>query len=206
MDPVKRRLEILDLQMAPRHLIDVCSERMPLLLPTLALILGILLQSFINGSRFMWFGVLIGAPLILMWRGPHRSMHLACVMVLALGSLRLACYTHLPDTDISNVVRDQDTPATLTGTISNTPKLVKADWVYASQQPIAPGQSFDLQVDGPYSGTIGVYAAEPIHNLTLGTRITLHGRVGRFTLAPNPGQFDLAKHQARRNCFVTAFV
>ena len=179
---------------------------MPLLMPVLSFLLGILLQSFMAGSRFMWLGVLMGSPLILMWRGPHRFMRLACVMVLALGSLRLACYTHLPDTDISNVVTDQATLATLTGTISNTPRLVKADWAYASQHPAAPGQSFDLQVEAPYSGTIGVYASDPIPDLTLGTRITLHARIGRFTSAPNPGQFDLAEHQARRNCFVTAFV
>ncbi|NQV36017.1 MAG: hypothetical protein HQ515_25215, partial [Phycisphaeraceae bacterium] len=131
MDPVKRRIEALDQQSAPRHPMDVCAERMPLLMPVLSFILGILLQSFITGSRFIWLGILIGSPLILMWRGPHRFMRLACVVVLALGGLRLACYTHLPDTDISNVVTNQDVPATLTGTISTRPELVKADWVYA---------------------------------------------------------------------------
>ena len=206
MDPVKRCIEILDQQIAPRHPMDVCAERMPLLMPVLSFLLGIWLQFFIAGSRFMWLGVLLGSPLILLWRTPRRFMRLACIAVLALGGLRLACYTHLPDTDISNVVTDQDAPATITGTISTRPELVKADWVYASEQPMAPGQSFDLQVQAPYSGTIRVYATDPIPNLTLGTQITLHGRIGRFTPAPNPGQFDLAEHQARRNCFVTAFV
>ncbi len=206
MDPVKRRLELLDLQLTPRHPIDVCSERMTLLMPSLSLILGILLESFLTSSRHVWLAVLIGSPLVLIRRGPHRFVVLACVMAMALGGLRLACYTHLPGTDISNGVTDQDTPATLTGTISNTPRLIKTDWVYASQLPQTPGQSFDLQMEDPYCGTVRVYATEPIPALTLGTHITVHGRVSRFAPAPNPGQFDMAAHQARRNCFVTAYV
>ncbi|MCP4453401.1 MAG: DUF4131 domain-containing protein, partial [Planctomycetes bacterium] len=206
MDPVKRRLEILDLQLTPRHPVALCAERMPLLMPAISLILGILLESCVQGPRYIWFGILLGAPLVLRHRGPHRFAALACVMVMALGGLRLACYTHLPDTDISHLVTDQDTPATLTGTVSNTPRLVQTDWVYASQLPRAPSQSFDLQMEAPYSGTVSVYAIEPVPDLTLGTRITVHARLSRLTRAPNPGQFDMAAHQARRNYFVTAYV
>ncbi len=206
MDPVAKRLELLDLQLSPRHPIDVCSERMPLLMPSLSLILGMLLESFLTGPTHAWLAVLIGSPLILIRRVRHRFAILACVMAMALGGLRLACYTHLPDTDISNWVTDQDTPATFTGTVSNTPRLIKTDWAYASQHPQTPGQSFDLQVENPYSGTVRVYAIIPIPDLTVGTRITVHGRISRFSPAPNPGQFDMAAHQARRNCFVTAYV
>ncbi|MCF7975473.1 MAG: DNA internalization-related competence protein ComEC/Rec2 [Phycisphaerae bacterium] len=207
MDSVKRQLEALDSQLTPPDHLALCSRRIPLLLPVLSLILGVLMQSFLQGSRVGWLGLLLASPLALLYRGPHRFMGLACVTVLALGGLRLACFTSLPTRDISHAVpTNQDIPATLTGRISTVPKLVETEWEYGSQQPMAPGQSFDLKLEDHYSGTIRVYVTEPMPDLTIGTRIRLHGRVSRVTPALNPGQFDLATHLARRNCFVTAFV
>ncbi len=206
MDPVKRRLEILETQLVSRPPLDILSERIPLLLPAMCLVLGIVIQSFMVWPKSVWLGLMIGSPAFLLSHRPHRFMLLACATTMALGSLRLITYTHLPSTDISYAVLDQETPATLTGRIISTPKLTRTDWEYASFYPTAPGQSFDLAVEGDYTGIVRVYAAEPIDPLTLGTRITLHGRVSRFSPAANPGQFDMAKHEARRNCFVTAFI
>jgi len=206
MDPVRLRLKTLDSQLASPHPIDACSKRIPLLLPVLSLILGILIESLLQWHRFTWLGLFISGAFILICRGTHRFFALACVMMFVLGGLRLACYTQLPYTEISLGITEQDMPATVTGRISTCPKLVETDWHYASQLPAKPGQSFDLRVEGQVSGTIRVYVTEPVPGLSIGTRITLNGRLGRFKPAPNPGQFDVATHMARKNCFVTAFV
>ena len=206
MDPVRLRLKNIDSQLASPHPIDTCSKRIPLLLPALSLILGILTECMLQQHRLVWLALLASGALVLLYRGTYRFVALACITMFALGALRLACYTQLPYSDISQGVTEQDMPAAITGRISTTPKRVETDWQYASQLPNEPGQSFDLSVEGKHSGTIRVYVAEPVPGLSIGTRITLNGRLGSFKPASNPGQFDAAQHMARQNCFVTAFV
>jgi hypothetical protein len=113
------------------------------------------------------------------------------------------------------VTNNGSMPATIRGVIVTKPYIEKnPDWKFARFKPTDPTSSFYLKLTeaktvsgwAKVSGTVRVQVDGPVLDLKAGDCIQAYCRLDRFGPSTNPGQFDMARHLAGRNVFISASV
>jgi competence protein ComEC len=119
------------------------------------------------------------------------------------------------DNDNSVANENEAKLATIRGTIITESYIQDySEWKFARFKPTDPSSSFYLKLceiettDGwaEVKGNIRVQIDEPVMDLKAGDYVQIYCRLDRFKGPTNPGQFDIAKHLARKNIFVVASV
>ena len=219
----------IDRQLAGTNLLKRIISTCPLVFVAIGLIAGILIQSFLHESWFLWFWLillilcLIVAILFFVAQikgklsayTPVLLGSCALVCFLCLGAVRLINFHQPKPNDIRNLIADEPKLATIRGMILTEPYINKnLNWKFARFKPGGPSSSFYLKIaeveatDGwtKVTGIVRVYVSEPVLDLKVGDYMQAYCRLDRFDPPTNPGQFDTAKYLARRNIFIAAFV
>ncbi len=225
MDEIKRKLELIDRQLARRRLHTRVISICPLVFVAVGLCAGILVQSIVGESVSFWTTMLIlfavATPLLFLAqrlsgvRFQYVTAYLALACFACLGAVRLTTYGKPAANDIRLSIGDQRKLATIRGLIVTQPYTnAHRDWQFAQFRPTKPGASFYLNIDHvetasawvQVQGRIRVEVDEPAVDLLVGNRIQAYCWLERFGPPTNPGQFDSAGYLARRNIFVGASV
>lgn len=223
MDDIKRKLALIDSQLAGRadfHKKIISTT--PLLFAAVGLITGILIQSILDYSIWLWLIPLAGsaAAAIVLFAvrkesPPQVFAYAACACFVCLGAIRLATFTHAKPNDVRNFVTDERKLATMRGLVVTKPYVSQnRQWEFARFTYTDPTSSFYLKINqvqtvtgwAAVTGTVRVQVDEPVLDLKEGDCIQAYCWLDRFGGSTNPGQFNTAKHLARRNIFVAASV
>jgi competence protein ComEC len=225
VDLIKKKLELIDwkLSLGPGYVVRQIIDTAPLVLPAVAIIIGIFLQNTIKLPILFWLvpAIFSAAAAIIYIAIKRTKSNLYAIALLAflcsisLGAIRLSSYRYLPDSDISNLVKVERTLATIRGTIITEPYTSdNNDWVFSKFKFTDPGSSFYLKITGAegktgwfdVSGTVRVQVAEPVIDLTAGDNVQMYCWLEKIQPPTNPGQFDFAKKLSENNIFITAAV
>ena len=231
MDEIRRKLALIDEQLAPGGLRRRLVSTAPLFFPALGLIAGIVLQdrllrpsSGFDPSLPFWLwlivlSILMGAAGIYLIR--HRRdlqpQMLAYGILLGftcLGAIRLLAYEKSDPRDIRRLVGQDRVLATIAGRVLTQPYQEPQDWCFAQLVPADPSSAFYLRLDRietpagwqPVAGTIRMQVDEPVPNLRIGDSIQAYCWLHRFEEPTNPGQFNFARYLRLRNVFIGASV
>jgi len=230
MDPIQRKLDLIDKQLAGgegfhKRIITTA----PLVFAAVGLIVGIVLQDILSPSadlsRLAWLwaslpGLCSAAAVVLFTvhnghSQPRPAAYMALACFVCLGAIRVISFNSLEPNDIAGFVANDSRLARIRGVVITEPHIERhIDWAFARFQPTDPASSFYLKlteakaVDGwvPAGGTVRVQVDGPVLDLKAGDYIEAYCLLERFKPATNPGQFDTARHLARRNVFVAASV
>ncbi len=227
MDDIRRKLEIIDSQLAGGRLAILHKQIVstaPLLFAAVGLILGILIQNTLHTSQLFWLillaicatGTIIS---FVVRRIPFNNQfitaYLALLCFLCLGAMRLISFERPGRDDICNFIGDEKTLATIRGVIITKPYIDREqNWEFARFMHTDPASSFYLKVkevetaDGwvKTSGIVRVQVAESVLDLKAGDYIQAYCWLDRFKGATNPGQFDIARYLAKKGVFVAASI
>lgn len=224
MDEIRRKLELIDSQLAGRNLHGRIISTCPLVFVAVGFIAGILMQSLLSlpvPVGFVLLGLLAAAtvPVFFIPRlscvSRYVTAYLALSCFVCLGAIRLTQYSRPQPDDIRHLVSDERKLATIHGRIVTDPYVNRyAGWKFARFKPTEPGSSFYLKlseveaVSGwvEVTGTICVRVDEPVTDLKAGDEIQAYCWLERFEPPTNPGQFDTAGYLAARNVFIAASV
>ncbi|MBN2272406.1 MAG: ComEC family competence protein, partial [Sedimentisphaerales bacterium] len=232
MDPIQRKLELIDRQLAGGDFHKRIITTAPLVFAAVGLILGIILQQAFSGppgggdpARFPWGWVLLLAFCSLAaialftankkYSRPLVIAYAALVCFVCLGAIRMISFKHPAPDDIQKLVGSNPKLAQVRGVIITDPYVERHEqWAFARFKPTDPTSSFYLKlseaetVDGwaKVRGTVRAQVDAPILDLKPGDYIEAYCLLDRFKPATNPGQFDTAAHLARRNIFVAASI
>jgi len=233
MDDIQRKLALIDQQLAGRNLHRQIISTCPLVFIAVGLIAGILIQSTLLGTRFLWLWLILLALLTaatvfffiiqqsfsnhhsLLTTHQYATAYLALACFVCLGAIRLISFHQPKPNDIHNLVADVPELATIRGLIVTEPYVNKnRNWEFARFKFTDPATSFYLKlnevetIDGwaKAAGTVRVQVDEPVLDLKDGDYIQAYCRLDRFSPPTNPGQFDVAKYLARKNVFIAASV
>jgi len=225
MDEIKRKLELIDRQLARRPFHERAVGTCPLAFVAAGLCSGIILQSKLDASVSIWFALLVlsAAAAVLFFaiqrlfrvNGKYVIAYLALSCFACLGAIRLTDYGRAAPNDIRNYVREQRKLATIRGAVVTDPHINRfPDWEFARFRHADPTTDFYLKIDriettagwAPARGTIRVYVDEPVLDLQAGDEIQAYCWLDRFGPTTNPGQFDTAAYLAGRNVFIGASV
>ncbi|KPK43821.1 MAG: hypothetical protein AMJ65_04740 [Phycisphaerae bacterium SG8_4] len=225
MDEIRRKLALIDRQLAGRQFHTRAVSTCPLVFVAVGLIAGILAQNRFNLSISTWSVVLgsLGAATVLLFvvqqfsgaRCQYITAYLALGCFACLGAIRLTQYHAPAVNDIRNCVTDQRKLATVRGRIITEPYVNEySGWKFARFKPGEPSTSFYLRVSEvetisgwiPVTGVVRMQVGEPVSDLQVGDDIQAYCWLDRFKPPANPGQFDSAAHLARRNVLLGASV
>jgi competence protein ComEC len=233
VDDIQHKLALIDRQLAGRNLHRQIISTCPLVFIAVGLIAGILIQSTLLGTRFLWLWLIllflltaatIAFFIIQQSSSNHHSLltspqyaiaYLALACFLCLGAIRLISFHQPKPNDIRNLVADERKLATIRGLIVTEPYINKnQNWKFARLKFTDPTTSFYLKlsevesVDGwaKAPGTVRVQVDEPVLDLKVGDYIQAYCWLDRFSPPTNPGQFDTAKYLARKNVLIAASV
>jgi len=236
MDDIKRKLALIDQQLAGRNLHKRIVSTCPLVFPAVGLIIGILIQSTLLGPRvtgdepqllWLWLILLVICSLsavslfIIQTKGklgsyaPVLLSSCALLCFVCLGAIRLLSFHQPKPNDIRNLVSDESKLATIRGLIVTEPYINRnQNWEFVRFEPTDPATSFYLKlneveaIEGwtKSAGTVRVQVDEPILDLRAGDYVQMFCWLDRFEGPTNPGQFNVAKYLARKNVFVCASV
>ena len=225
MDEIKRKLELIDKQLAGRSFHAIAVSTCPLVFIAVGLIAGILAQSRFDLPVSAWsvpLGLLAAVTFLLFiiqqFSGgnyKYVTAYLALGCFACLGGIRLTNYHDPAANDIRNCVTDERKLATIRGRILTEPYVNKhPGWKFAPFRPADPGSSFYLRVSEvetvsgwmTVTGMVRVQVDEPVLDLQAGDSIQAYCYLDRFKPPTNPGQFDSAGYLARRNVFLGASV
>ncbi|MHC4638284.1 MAG: DNA internalization-related competence protein ComEC/Rec2 [Planctomycetota bacterium] len=222
MDDIKRKLDLIDGQLAPkslhRHIIQTC----PLLFTVIGLIIGIVVQNIMPLPLQFWFFLLFaiasGAVLFFIFsREPRPAViaYAAAICFICLGAIRLYSFNQPNANDIRNFTDQQPTLATIRGNISSEPYINRnLNWEFAKFDFSDPSCGFYLNVTEVETvqgweratGIVRVQVSGPVVDLKSGDSVELYCMLERFNSASNPGQFDMKKYMARKNIYIAASV
>jgi len=212
---------IRDLQLGK---IDWLLVAAPLLLPAIALALGILAGQFSDPSSWYWPAVvlILGILLGLLYRSKTRlGLVLACTCAFAaLGMVRSHHARLIGPNDIRRYLADQPRLVRLEGLVWSRPRQQGHDWSFSQLYPWLPTYSLLLASSSIHTAS----GSRPITGLVRletrtqsdgqvqpgsdpdglgafrpGDRIEVLGWLSRPRAATNPGQFDMADHLERRH-------
>ncbi|OHB77060.1 MAG: DNA internalization-related competence protein ComEC/Rec2 [Planctomycetes bacterium RBG_16_55_9] len=224
MDEVRRKLELIERQLAGRKIHERIISTCPLVFVAVGLILGILIQSRVDVAVSLWFGLLamLALTAIVFFSIPRFSSasryvtaYLALCCFVCLGAIRLTSYGRAEPNDVRHLVADERRLATIRGSIITEPYISKyTNWKFARFTPTDPTTSFYINVteieaiDGwkKVVGVVRVQVGEQVLDLKVGDAIQAYCWLERFAPATNPGQFDTAEYLARRNVFIAASI
>jgi len=233
MDEVKRRLALIDAQLAGKNPARHIVRTAPLVFPAFGLITGILLQHYLfsledTGYRsvpiWAWLALLAAfsaaTACLAVYPKWHFNAHIfgyaAFVCFVCLGALRLFVFAQPASNDIRKVVVGNERKlATIRGVILTDPYINRRrDWQFAKFMHTDPSTSFYLKLSQVESSTgwvkatgkVRVHVEEPIIDLKPGRHIEAYCWLSRFKPPGNPGQFNTKQYLERKNVHVAAFV
>jgi len=232
MDEIKRRLALIDAQLAGKDPAQHIVTTAPLVFPAFGLITGILLQHYLfrledtgHGSAFIWAWMVLLAALTAATTylaihpksqsNGHIFAYAAFVCFVCLGAVRLSVFAQPASNDIRRAVGDERKLATIRGVILTDPYLNKhQDWQFARFAHTDPSTSFYLKLTEVESGAgwvkasgrLRVYVDEPVLDLKPGRHIEAYCWLSRFKPPGNPGQFNTKRYLERKNVYVAASV
>lgn len=224
MDEIRRKLELIDRQLARRNFHERIISTCPLVFVAVGLIAGILIQSHLDLPVLLWsvpMALLAMATVVFFCiqrfgsAGRYVMAYLALVCFACLGAIRLTHYGQPEPNDIRKLVGGERRLATIRGSIVTEPYISRyPDWKFARFTPTDPTSSFYLSVTAiemtrgweKVAGTVRVQVGEPVLDLKIGDAIQAYCWLDRFGPATNPGQFDTAGYLARRNVFVAVSI
>jgi competence protein ComEC len=231
MDEIRRKLALIDEQLARGGLRRRLVSTAPLFFPALGLMTGIVLQDRLSchlsafapsSPLWLWLVPLliltaaVGVYLIRNRQDPMPEMLAYGVLLgfTCLGAIRLMAYEKSDPRDIRNLVGQDRVLATIGGRVLTQPYQEPQDWCFAQLVPADPSSAFYLRLDRietpagwqPVVGTIRVQVDEPVPNLRIGDFIQAYCWLHRFEEPTNPGQFNFARYLRLRNVFVGASV
>ena len=225
MDEIKRKLALIDRQLAGRRFHAQAVSTCPLVFVAVGLIAGILAQNRFALPVSTW-SVLLGllaAVTVLLFvvqqlsgiRCQHVTAYLALGCFTCLGAIRLTNYHDPAVNNICNCVTDERRLATIRGRIVTEPYVNEyPGWKFARFRPGEPSTSFYLRVSEvetisgwiPVTGVVRMQVGGPVQDLQVNDDIQAYCWLDRFKPPANPGQFDSAGHLARRNVLLGASV
>lgn len=216
---MERRLRSIDQELSGPDPLSFLLQHAPLLVPALALIVGILFQTEIDLSLGWWGALallLLPATLLTLsgTRGQRRVTLLlagCAVSFFLLGAVRQAAFSRVDPRDISRFVTQRQL-ATVRGSVVTPPQRHPSDWVFAEMHPLDPPTTFDLDLTAvqtaqgwaPLTGILPVYVNDSATFLEVGDSVLMYCWLSPIRAVSNPGQFDLSRHLARRNIFISA--
>jgi len=226
MDPIRRKLAIIDAELAgTKTAYRLLAGNSPLLFCALGLIVGVLIQHRLLLPLSFWLILLIifASASAVTYLCRHRivsyTLMFLCTCALicfaCLGAVRLTVFQQPQPNDIRNFIGDERTLATIRGRILTDPHVnTNSDWQFARFRHADVSTGFYLALDevetttgwAKSAGTIRVYVDEPLFDLTPGDYLQAYCWLDRFKHPSNPGQFDSARHLARRAVYVAASV
>ncbi|MBW8003081.1 MAG: DUF4131 domain-containing protein [Planctomycetes bacterium] len=225
MDDIQQKLKLIDQQLSGgREYHRKIVSTTPALFLAIGLIAGIILQEYFAFELWCWISLLgicvVSAVLYLIFgikktNPVYVTAYVAMICFICVGGMRLGSFYKPAPDDIANLVGQEKILATIRGVIVTEPYVNKRDgWKFAKFQYVDATSGFYLRtcevktVDGwgKVSGVVKVYVNEPVLDLKAGDYIQADCWLGRFKGASNPGQFDTAKHLARKNVFLSASV
>jgi len=224
MDEIRRKLELIDRQLAGRSVHERLVTTCPLVFAAVGLVTGILVQSSLALPVTIWLILLclcaVAAVFVFVAAKPspahpYVTAYLAMGCFVCLGAVRLTGYRRPEPNDICNCVGDERKLATIRGSLVTDPYVSRyPDWKFARFKPTDPTSSFymnlgEVKAIGGWMKTAGVVRVqvdEPVLDLKAGDAIQAYCWLERFGPPTNPGQFDTAAYLARRNIFVGASV
>jgi competence protein ComEC len=224
MDEVRRKLELIDRQLAGRNLHDQIISTCPLVFVATGFIVGILMQGELPLPVPMWFvllGLLAATAVFSFFIRRLSSVsryvtgYLALSCFVCLGAIRLTQYGQPEANDIRHLVPEERRLATIRGRIVTELYINRYPaWTFARFKPTDPASSFYLKVNevetvagwAKVTGAVRVQVDEPVMDLRAGDAIQAYCWLERFGPPTNPGQFDMAAYLARRNILVAASV
>jgi competence protein ComEC len=231
MDEIQRKLALIDKQLAWSwaNVHKQIISTTPLLFVVVGLIAGIVIQNIFHLSISLWLiaiGICLTATIIsyLVSRKsyfvkvknlPFISAYMALLCFLCLGAIRLINFHQPKPNDIRNLVGNERKLATIRGVIITEPYIQKNEqWKFIKFTYNDPTSSFYFKMDqiktidgwAKAGGTVRVQVSEPVVDLKTGDYIQAYCWLDRFKEATNPGQFDVAKHLARKSIFIAALV
>jgi competence protein ComEC len=225
VDIIKKKLELIDFKLAlgPRYVVRQIIDAAPLVLPAVAIILGIFLQNIIKLPILFWLVLVIlsaaAASIYIASKRTKSNLYiivcLAFFCSISLGAIRLNSYRYLPANDVSNLVGKEPTLATIRGTIITEPYVSdNNDWVFSRFKITDPVSSFYLKMteaEGKtgwfdISGIVRVQVDEPVMDLKAGDNVQIYCWLEKIQPLTNPGEFDFRKKLANDNIFISASV
>lgn len=224
MDEVRRQLEILDRRLKGRwwFFTELVSTS-PLLSIAIGLIVGIVIQYYLNLSYSVWLltGCIVfaaGVTICIIQRtsSDHKlrltvSVTIAVICSVCLGGIRLISFNHARHNDIRNIVSAEPVLASIRGEIISEPYTKDdSEWAFNRFVFTDSSSSFYLKMAeaettegwAEVTGIVRVYVDEPLLDLKAGDYIHAYCRLNSFKPATNPGQFDVADYLAKRNVYV----
>jgi competence protein ComEC len=173
LDDIQRKLALIDRQLAGRNLHKQIVSTCPLVFIAVGLITGILIQSTLLGTRFLWLWLILLALLTaatifffiiqqsssnhhsqltthnsLLTTHQYATAYLALACFLCLGAIRMISFHQPKLNDISNLVADEQKLATIRGLIVTEPYVNKnRDWEFARFKFTDPVTSFYLKLN-----------------------------------------------------------
>ncbi len=223
MDEIRRKLELIDQQLAQRSYHRQIISTAPLIFVAAGLIAGIVAQNTFNLPVIAWLGLLTlfaAAAVVsfLNWKseiGNWKFAYLAFACFFCLGGIRLAGYYQPAASDIRIFLGDESQLATVKGTILTEPRVNKNEqWVFAKFTHKDPSSSFYLELNeaetttgwAKVTGIIRVQVDEPVLDLKVDDMVQIYCWLDKFKCPHNPGQFDIAEYMKKNNVFVAASV
>lgn len=224
MDEIQRKLALIDKQLdwiwANVHKQIISTA--PLLFVAVGLIAGIVIQNIFHLPISLWLiaiGICIAATIISYLakekKLPYITAYMSLLCFLCLGAIRLINFHQPKPNDIRNLVGDERILATIRGVIITEPYIQKNEqWKFIKFTYNDPTSSFYFKMDeiktidgwAKAGGTVRVQVSGPVVDLKAGDYIQAYCWLDRFKQASNPGQFDVAKHLARKSIFIAALV
>jgi len=221
MDEIKRKLELIDQQLAGSSYHQQIISTAPLIFVAAGLIVGIVVQNAFDLPVVAWLGLLTlfaAAAVIsfLNWKseiGNWKFAYLAFACFFCLGGIRLAGYYQPAANDIRNFIGDEPQLATVKGTILTEPRVNKNEqWAFAKFTHNDPSSSFYLELNeaetttgwAKVTGIIRVQVDEPVLDLKTGDYVRIYCWLDKFKGPHNPGQFNIAEYMKKNNVFVAA--
>lgn len=178
--------------------------RAPLVVPAVAMILGIVLARYIPVPAMAWLPLGASGVVLLIASLVYRHLHAigligACMLAMAAGAFRTAeTYHAIADNDIALYAPPGRMLATVRGEVASPPRRVQAEVEFGYRPE--PKLMFDLRANAirtgetwtPVSGLVSVIVDEPWADVRVGEGVELAGWLGGLNAPRNPGGYDAA--------------
>jgi len=224
MDEIRQKIEDFQKQLLPpQSLLKQTLLSCPALLPAIGLIAGLVIQFYFAPRLFIWLAILILCAALYLAQQFSKKTFVNLLLILVflcfacLGLIRLIAYNSPASNDIRNITVEDFTFAHLKAQIISKPLVYAADendWLFSEFSIVYPYTTFyakvtDIKTDAGWKkvkGTIKFYISEAVKDVNIGYEIQAFCRLGKFSAADNPGQFDTARYMNSNNVYLSASV
>jgi len=220
MDEIQQKIEEFKQSLVSQSPLKEIFLSCPTVLPAIGLLIGLVLQYYLNFPAFVWFIILIfSLVLFLSHKFLIRSVYFVFISVLlcfiCLGPLRLINHNLSAPNDIRKIPIQDFTFAHIRAQIVTEPIVVKqGDWLFSKFSRSYPYTHFYAKVTAvkttqgwvPATGKIKFYISEDANNLKIGNDFQTFCRLKEFSPPGNPGQFDIATYMHRNGVFLSASI